>query len=102
MRVKLKSNWFTPKRRLYPAGEYDFPERFKDILPSSAEYLEDAEPEDGHEEVEPDWKEEANGVSVSEGKNGWYTLSYTEGEEAKQEKVQGEDDARKRAEELRA
>lgn len=97
MRVKLTRKWYTPKRRLYLEGVYDFPEEFRKILPSSAEILDDAEEESEFEEVEPDWMEEANGVSVSEGKNGWYTITHADGEE----KVQGEDAAKAKAEELR-
>lgn len=103
MKVLLKTNWYTPSNRLYNPGEHDFPDRFRKILPKSAKILDDEEEGDGFEEVEPDWTEEADGVAVEAGKNGWYTLTYA-GEDDKpvEEKVQGEEAAQAKAKELRA
>lgn len=51
MKVELKRNWYTPRRRLYLKGVHEIPDSMKDILPSTAVILEE-EPEVDEGEAE--------------------------------------------------
>lgn len=52
MEVLLKRNWYTPNRQFFLAGQHTFPESFKEILPESAEILEEAPEVNPVEEAE--------------------------------------------------
>jgi hypothetical protein len=52
MRIRLARNWFTPSRQFFLAGEHEVPDSFKEILPKSAEILEEQEEVDPVEAAE--------------------------------------------------
>ena len=98
MKVRLIRNWYAPNRQLFWPGLQEVPERFREFLPSSAKIMGEDEPEP---EAEDAWMEPANGVTVLEGKNGWYTLKIEKDGEVVEDKVQGEAAAKKAAADLR-
>lgn len=43
MRIKLKNAWFTPDATLLEPGEHTVPDSYEDLLPPSAEPLDEPE-----------------------------------------------------------
>lgn len=52
MKVRLNRSWYTPRRQFFLAGVHTLPDSMKDILPSSAEILDEGPEPDPIEERE--------------------------------------------------